>query len=68
MKDKDMKTIDRRGVLKTGGKLIGAAALLKAAGAVVPGGAWAAEAKDREDRSHPRHHSAHRLRTARDRA
>ncbi|MEQ8281536.1 MAG: CmpA/NrtA family ABC transporter substrate-binding protein [Parvibaculum sp.] len=42
MKDKDMKTIDRRGVLKTGGKLIGAAALLKAAGAVVPGGAWAA--------------------------
>ncbi len=40
--DKDMKTIDRRSVLKTGGKLIGAAALLKAAGAVVPGGAWAA--------------------------
>ena len=40
--DKDMKTIDRRSVLKTGGKLIGAAALLKAAGAVVPGGTWAA--------------------------
>ncbi|MEQ9528237.1 MAG: CmpA/NrtA family ABC transporter substrate-binding protein, partial [Parvibaculaceae bacterium] len=40
--DKDMKTIDRRSVLKTGGKLIGAAALMKAAGALVPGGAWAA--------------------------
>ncbi|MBO6906282.1 MAG: ABC transporter substrate-binding protein, partial [Parvibaculum sp.] len=42
MKDKEMKSIDRRSVLKTGGKLIGAAALLNAAGAVVPGGAWAA--------------------------
>lgn len=38
----DRKTVDRRSVLKTGGKLLGAAALFKAAGAVVPGGAWAA--------------------------
>ena len=40
--DKELKTIDRRSVLKTGGKLIGVAALMKAAGALVPGGAWAA--------------------------
>lgn len=38
----DGKAVDRRSVLKTGGKLLGAAALFKAAGAVVPGGAWAA--------------------------
>ena len=36
------KTFDRRNVLKTGGNLLAAAALFKAAGAVVPGGAWAA--------------------------
>lgn len=36
------KMVDRRSVLKTGGQLLGAAALFKAAGAVVPGGAWAA--------------------------
>ena len=45
MKDKTGKeptSIDRRNVLKSGGKLIGAAALMKAATALVPGGAWAA--------------------------
>ena len=40
--DKELKNVDRRSVLKTGGKLIGAAALMQAAGSLVPGGAWAA--------------------------
>lgn len=40
--EKERKTIDRRSVLKSGGKLLGAAAIVKAASALVPGGAWAA--------------------------
>ncbi|MDO9126694.1 MAG: hypothetical protein Q7U42_07475, partial [Parvibaculum sp.] len=45
MKDKSekkLKAVDRRSVLKAGGKLLGAAAIMKAASALVPGGAWAA--------------------------
>lgn len=37
------REVDRRKVLTTGGKALAAAALLKAAGALVPGGAFAAE-------------------------
>ncbi|MEX1152501.1 CmpA/NrtA family ABC transporter substrate-binding protein [Parvibaculum sp.] len=36
------KPINRRNVLGTGSRIVGAATLLKAAAAVVPGGAWAA--------------------------
>jgi len=36
------RPVDRRNVLGTGTKLLGAATLLKAAAAIVPGGAWAA--------------------------
>lgn len=36
------RPIDRRKILTTGGKILGTAALLKAASALVPGGAWAA--------------------------
>ena len=39
---KTLRKVARRDVLTTGGKILGTAALLKAAGAVVPGGAFAA--------------------------
>lgn len=36
------KRVDRRGVLQSGANLVGMAAILHAAGALIPGGAWAA--------------------------